>query len=191
MKALFSNWNKLWATFPGLMCCSSTSSDLWNHISQRCLTLCQQLKLDGGAWTVVLPSLVLIIFGSSPLPDKKWNSFGMSFFEKKTERIHRGSPPTDLRSGHKRLHSHARIFKKNKNTHTHTAQGMLGNIRHPGRKEDRLFPHLLHGYFRCQAKNSPMLTKATLNQLQAVSSDGYTSSLTIVRKRDVWCTSCI
>lgn len=51
-----------------------------------------------------LPFLVLIIPGRFPLPaPKNETASGMSFFEKKTEKIHKGSPPTVLCS----LHTHA------------------------------------------------------------------------------------
>ena len=56
-------------------------------------------------------------------------------------------------------------------THTHThrrlQQGLLGNIRHPGRKEDRLFPHLdSMDTSDVRLKIEPMLTKPELNQPQ-------------------------
>lgn len=112
------------------------------------------------------PVLVLIFFGRFPLPETAW---GMSFFEKKTEKIHRGSPPTvhthTQRSGRTRSHTHtAKLSHTVKRATqadspytllafrhtlihavscTSTLQWcLLGNIRHPGRKEDRLFPHL-------------------------------------------------
>lgn len=52
-------------------------------------------------------------------------------------------------------------------THRGLQQGLLGNIRHPGRKEDRLFPHLESmDTSDVRLKIEPTLTKAAVNQLQ-------------------------
>lgn len=80
------------------------------------------------------------------------------------------------------MYSHTRIFSHPHKKLSHTCaltntprhmhaeglqQGLLGNIRHPGRKEDRLFPHLdSMDTSDVRLKIEPMLTKPTLNQLQ-------------------------
>lgn len=127
------------------------------------------------------------------LPEK-WNSLGMSFFEKKTERIHRGSPPTVLWSPcttktHTYTHlywdvlTHTHILTPTQKTlphvctHQHTlpharrglaaglAAGLAGKHQTPGEEGGQAFPTFrLHGYFRCQAKN-----RANVNQTNAES----------------------
>lgn len=146
-----------------------------------------------GTRTITLLFLVLIIFGRSPLPAlKSETASGMSFFEKKTERIHRGSPPTartHTSARHTRSHTHMFNSPTLSNTahvhnqtplalarphtgsrspaHTNARRGLLGNIRHPGRKEDRLFPHLNStDTSDVRLKIEPTLTKPGLNPPQ-------------------------
>lgn len=59
----------------------------------------------------VMLSWTLIIFGKAPLPVRKWNSFGMSFSRKKTERIQEEVPlhsrsPKILKHTHRRAGIH-------------------------------------------------------------------------------------
>lgn len=90
--------------FPTLMCFVINKLDLLNDISRLfdCVSTLQTLHCC--FW--FKSSLAVLHFLS-----EKWNSFGMSFFEKKIEKIHRGSPPT-LCSSHThtlgcgRTHSH-------------------------------------------------------------------------------------
>lgn len=53
---------------------------VWHNVKLGLLKNC-------GSFGAVMLSWTLIIFGKAPLPVRKWNSFGMSFSRKKTERI--------------------------------------------------------------------------------------------------------
>lgn len=95
----------------------------------------------------------------------------MSFFEKKTERIHRGSPPTVLHTHtsdtgtHIFSHPHIKVSHTGKQAHTrshtfsltHTYRagaGLDGKHQTPREEGGQAFPTFrLCGYFRCQAKN--------------------------------------
>lgn len=69
------------------------------------------LLKHGCSFGTVMLSRTLIIFGKAPFPVRKWNSFGMSFSRKKTERIreevllHSRSPKI-LKHAHRRAGIH-------------------------------------------------------------------------------------
>lgn len=87
-------------------------SNLLNNISHLFDTMSNSgLLKNCCSFGTVMLSWTLIIFGKAPFPVRKWNSFGMSFSRKKTERIreevllHSRSPKI-LKHAHRRAGIH-------------------------------------------------------------------------------------